>query len=48
MIRLRIQIEQNKSVLEGATPFFPNGVAILQITSLVLLHYIISFIQLHG
>ena len=30
------------------TPFAPNGVAILQITSLVLLHYIISFIQLHG
>lgn len=63
MIRLRIQIEQNKQVLEEGytlfpgwchpfskmtTPFAPNGVAILQITSLVLLHYIISFIQLHG
>lgn len=29
MIWLRIQIEQNKSVLEGATPFFPDGVTLL-------------------
>jgi hypothetical protein len=29
MIWLRIQIEQNKSVLEKATPFFPDDVTLL-------------------
>lgn len=58
MIRLRIQIEQNKPVLEEgytlfpgwyhpfskmATPFSKKGVAILQITPLVLPCYTVSF-----
>lgn len=58
MIRLRIQIEPNKPVLEEgytlfpgwyhsfsrmATPFSKKGVAILQITPLVLPCYIVSF-----
>lgn len=54
MVGARIQIEQNKPVLEKATPFPPDGVTLLQDSYTLLgkrcshfANYIVSCAQLH-